>query len=153
MKIWKPALLFVSMSFAQETFRFTMKFTDSKNHSDSIVLGYAPGASIYLDEAFSEKDISGAPIDTGIDVRILVPGTGSNEPWRFQSKTQIASIGDCGANSPTNTIAIFTKNWPVTASWEPGLFSGPCSGGSVFTSSIDDVASPSGLINCFASLQ
>jgi hypothetical protein len=144
MKIWNPALLFISFLSAQETFQFTMKFTDSRNHSDSIVLGYAPRASIYLDDAFSEKDISDVPIDTVIDVRVLVPGTGPNEYRKFQSKTQITSIGDCGANSPINTIAIFTKHWPVTASWEPGLFSGPCSEGSVFASSVTDVASPSG---------
>ena len=128
--------------FAQESFEFVLKFTDSENNVDSITLGYAPSATNYLDEEFSEIDNSDQPVGPNIDVRVLVSGSGNNEFWKYQSKKQIASIGDCGASSPTNTIAIFSEHWPVTISWNPQEFMGTCTEGSLITSSYSDFASP-----------
>ena len=130
-----------SSTNSQEAFEFTLFFSDSENNKDSITLGYGAGATKYLDEQFDEADISEEPIKAGLDVRIFVPDTSHQSISKFELKKSVTPIGNCSDSSIYNILAIFTKNWPVTVSWNRSSFDDECSGASVITSNPTDVAS------------
>jgi hypothetical protein len=152
MKILLVILTTMSVTIYGQKFSYHMFFTDAVGNKDTITLGYDTSATFGIDSVYGEINIISVPLDTGLDVRItdewrkrLSNGT----PGTFHTKKQISFYDCIFSYSHIQSLDIYTKHWPVTATWDNTLFNDICRKGSVFTSINPgtwwDVSSPSNL--------
>jgi len=128
-------LIFCQIAKGQE-FTFHMYFEDAIGNKDTLILGYDLTATDSIDPAFGEINIISNSIDTALDVRVTnewpnryylgMPGT-------YHTKKQIVKNNCENWSFSNSNIDIYTKHWPVTASWDSVLFFDNCRNGSVFT--------------------
>jgi hypothetical protein len=129
----------ISLSVQAQQFSFQMYFKDAIGNRDTLTLGYDTAATKFIDAAFGEVNIIGVPLDSVFDVRVtdellnrFQGGVGT-----FHTKKQIIHY-DC--DTPLynrQSIDIFAKHWPVTATWDSTLFNNVCLKKSYFTSCPD----------------
>lgn len=128
-------LIFCKIAKSQE-FTFHMYFQDAIGNKDTLTLGYDLNATDSIDPAFGEINIISNPIDTAFDVRVTNEWLNRyfwGTPGNYHTKKQIVK-NNCGNLSfSKSTIDIYTKHWPVTASWDSVPFYDICRNGSVFT--------------------
>ena len=133
-------------SYAQQ-FSFQMYFKDAIGNRDTLTLGYDTAATKLIDAAFGEVNIIGVALDTAFDVRVTdeyekhqVGGQGT-----FHTKKQITYYDCDSVTYNRQVIDIWTKHWPVTATWNKTLFTDTCRVWSLFASHLGDVSGPSDL--------
>ncbi len=129
-----------------------MFFKDAMGNRDTLTLGYDTAATKLIDAAFGEVNIIGVPLDTAFDVRVTdewetMNGAGHGQ-GTFHTKKQISYM-KCGTPSNLQSIDIYTKHWPVTATWNKTIFNDSCRNGSLITGITPggwwDVGNPSDL--------
>jgi hypothetical protein len=144
------AIIPISIVINAQQFSFKLYFQDAIGNKDTLTIGYDNNGTDTIDVGLGETNIISSPLATSIDVRI------TNE-WikrsnfskaTFHTKKQIIK-NKCGSWFSTQTIDIYSQNWPVTASWDSSLFNNSCRNGSFFTSITPggwwDTGSPSDL--------
>ncbi len=128
-------LSFASMIFSQQ-FSLPIYFQDAIGNKDTIILGYDNNGTDSIDAALGETNIISVPLDSSLDVRITNEWLKRNKFYTigtFHTKKQIVN-NSCGSWLSLITIDIYTKHWPITASWDSSLFNNYCLNGSVLTS-------------------
>lgn len=127
--------VFMSHTVNAQQFSFEMYFEDALGNMDTIVLGYDTSATLGIDTAFAELEISDQPKDTAFDVRIVQYSHYTSAIDTVVTKKQIVPL-DCDNAWPhiITDIEITTDNWPVTANWDNTLFNDTCRRSSLFTS-------------------
>lgn len=113
-----------------------MNFVDAVGNKDSLVLGYDTNGTDTMDASFVEINIIASPLDTVFDVRVT--DELYNREWlmtngTFHTKKQIVT-NHCGVfGLSIIPIDIYSRHFPVTASWDSTLFIDTCRNGSLFT--------------------
>lgn len=145
-KILNLLLAMPAILLGQEGFSFPVFFEDAVGKKDTVYFGFDSLATDGLDASYGEVNISNAPWDTSLEVRLAGvrtwQGQGLNYSYPYQTRKLIASPR-CDAQSAVFTVKILTRHWPVTARWDSTRFQGACLGSSVFSSIISDAIADS----------
>ena len=117
------ALFFVALMHAQ-TFSFQLYFETARGERDSLEIGYAPGATHRVDDAFDEINY-GSPISQG-EFQAFITGrdwTLIPSEHLFYLRTQMVNINSSFSIAHGAIPVIFPKEaLPVTVSWNKELF-------------------------------
>lgn len=130
-------LILLTSRLLSQDFSVDMYFEDSKGNRDTIVLGYDPIATAFVDSSFGETNLKNIAIDSVFDVSIS-DGINKNilkSPWdtvfpaTFRLKKNIYNDN----NFQSASIEIITQNWPISVEWDASLFTSPNNEGSILT--------------------
>ncbi len=127
--------MLVSESKAQE-FSFPLYFSDHAGNKDTLILGYDPTASNGIDQGLGEINIIGQKIEKSLDVRVTDEWRNreyNGIPGSFHSKVQFVNYRCPDWRNTIQSIDIFTKNWPVSMSWDTSLYQEVCRKGTILT--------------------
>lgn len=136
-------LITFSLGLAQ-VFEFPIYFEDAFGRKDTIVYGYANGATPGIDTAFGEVNIKGQPYD-GLDVRIadyedlfsyfcFLPTDDCLNHSSFNTKRQI-TVDDCWvlADTPRDLIMVKADVFPLKITWDSSLTPPDCGSSPILT--------------------
>lgn len=140
----KSLILSLGVTVSAETQKtFDFVFTDASGLSDTITLGIDSAATDSLDVELGEINIRDT-VPHPFDVRFVGMRYQNSRRTYIQdwaSKKQYVNP-DCGRDDIWSTewypIGIYSKNWPVTVSWDSSQFTGICPSGGGIAGYISD---------------
>lgn len=136
-KLFALLLTTLTITVKGQQFSFQMNFVDAVGNRDSLILGYDTNGTDTIDAAFGETNIISTPLDSVFDVRV------TNEQYNrqygftagtYHTKKQIVTNHCSLFGISIIAIDIFSKHFPITATWNSNLFNDTCRNGSLFTS-------------------